>query len=176
MKAHLTIAGGSLTFELTAETPKDLFEQISSVQEVFEAETSCGCCDGDELRFLARQVDDFKFYEIACQNPDCRARFAFGQAKKGGGLFPKRKDEDGNWLPNRGWSKYQPKTEGVGNGHAAAPQAAKAAPPTQERQNGMAKFPDWGAAESSPAWGEPWVSVAGVVYKLNPAGTYMKHA
>lgn len=127
MKAHLNVAGGALTFELSGETTKDLFEQISAVQEIFEAEKSCGCCHSEDLRFLARQVDDFKFYEIACQNPQCRARFAFGQAKKGGGLFPKRKGEDGEWLPNRGWSKFQPKGEAVGNGPVAAP-TPKAAP------------------------------------------------
>jgi hypothetical protein len=31
--------------------------------------------------------------------------------KKGGGLFPKRKDKDGNWLPDRGWVKWNSKTQ-----------------------------------------------------------------
>ena len=41
---------------------------------------------------------------------DCGARLAFGVMKKGGGLFPKRKDADGNWFPDRGWVKYNAKT------------------------------------------------------------------
>ena len=39
---------------------------------------------------------------------DCGAVLGFGQHKKGGTLFPKRKDADGNWLENRGWYKYKP--------------------------------------------------------------------
>ena len=33
---------------------------------------------------------------------DCGAKLAFGSMKKGGGLFPKRKDGD-TWLPDNGW-------------------------------------------------------------------------
>lgn len=161
MKCHLTAAGGQLTFELSGETTKDLFEQISNVQEIFEAEKSCGCCNGEDLRFLARQVEDFKFYEIACQNPQCRARFAFGQAKKGGNLFPKRKDEDGEWLANRGWAKFVPKTEAVASGPVAAPR-----PKEPPKQDGVHVFLNWEAAESSKQWGSPWIQVAGVKYKL----------
>ena len=42
---------------------------------------------------------------------DCGAKLAFGANKKGGGLFPKRKDADGNWLPDGGWQKWNPKTK-----------------------------------------------------------------
>ena len=42
---------------------------------------------------------------------DCGARLAFGSHKKGGGMFPKRKDADGNYLPDRGWQKWNPKTK-----------------------------------------------------------------
>ena len=38
---------------------------------------------------------------------DCGATLAFGQHKKGGTLLPKRKDENGNWLENGGWHKWQ---------------------------------------------------------------------
>ena len=38
------------------------------------------------------------------------AKLSFGSHKKGGGLFPKRKDGD-NWLPDRGWGQGNPKTE-----------------------------------------------------------------
>lgn len=112
MKANYKTGNGRLMFEVNGETAKDIFRQISQVQEVFDAETQCGCCGDKNLKFLARQVDDFDFYELACSSIGCRARFAFGQAKKGGALFPKRKDEDGNWLPNNGWSKYEPKNGG----------------------------------------------------------------
>ena len=35
------------------------------------------------------------------------AALSFGQHKKGDTLFPKRKDEKGNWLENGGWHKWQ---------------------------------------------------------------------
>jgi hypothetical protein len=41
----------------------------------------------------------------------CGARLSFGVHKKGGGLFPKRKDNEGNWLSDNGWVKWNPKTE-----------------------------------------------------------------
>ena len=105
MEAQLKLASGKLIFKVNGETPKDLFKSIAALQEVFEAESACGCCQSDDIRFQARQVDDYDFYEMVCRS--CFARFQFGQAKKGGGLFPKRKDEDGNYLPNNGWARYQ---------------------------------------------------------------------
>lgn len=161
MKAHYKTTNGRLTFEMQAENPKDLFRQISEVQEVFDSEPTCGCCGSTDLRFLARKVDDYDFYELACQAQGCRARFAFGQAKKGGALFPKRKDEDGNWLPNRGWSKYEPKGDGRTNGTGPKP----------EMRNGVPAFGDWKAAEESGHWGGPWISVAGTLYKLDSDGS-----
>ena len=114
MKAHYRTANGRITFEVQAETVKALFKEIAGIQEVFDADTDCGCCKSSAIHFQARQVDNYDFYELVCL--DCRARFQFGQAKKGGALFPKRKDEDGKLLPNRGWSKFVPKGEA-----AAAP-------------------------------------------------------
>ena len=105
MKAHFKTATGRLTFEVEGESPKALFKKLAVVQEIFDSDKECGCCHGTDIRFRARQVDDYEFFEIACG--DCFARLQFGQAKKGGGLFPKRKAEDGSWLPNRGWAKWE---------------------------------------------------------------------
>lgn len=105
MKAKYNTANGRLSFEIEGETVKALFSHVSSIQEVFDAEKVCGMCNSEDIRYLARKVDDFDFYELACQK--CRARFAFGQAKKGGALFPKRRDDDGNPLPHGGWSRYE---------------------------------------------------------------------
>ena len=106
MEANYRTADGRITFKVSGENAKILFKEIAGLQEVFEAESACGCCGGTAIRFQARQVEDYDFYELVCRNGDCRARFQFGQAKKGGGLFPKRKDDDGNWLPNRGGERY----------------------------------------------------------------------
>lgn len=107
MKVQYKAQSGRLIFEVEGETPKALFSNIAAIQEVFDAERVCGVCGCEDIRFLARKVDDFDFYELACQARDCRARFAFGQAKKGGSLFPKRKDDDNHWLPNGGWAKWE---------------------------------------------------------------------
>jgi hypothetical protein len=105
MKAHYRTKSGSLTVELEAADVKGIVKQLAAVQEVFEAETSCGCCNGTNIRFRVRSVEDNDFYELVCQDPACHAKFSFGQFKKGGGLFPKRKDTTGEYLTNRGWAK-----------------------------------------------------------------------
>ena len=76
---------GRINVELEGDTQKDLFSQLSSFQEVFDEDT-CGKCGG---------------------------RLEFGQVKKGGGLFPRRKDKEGSWLPDNGWVKWNPKTKTV---------------------------------------------------------------
>jgi len=115
---------GSTIVRAEGDTHVDLFEALSSMQEVF-ADDVCGCCDGDSVRFVVRQnKDDDKFYELHCLSSKCRARLSFGASKKGGGLYPKRKfdtlskgekenrkhqEKDVNewgYLPNNGWYKY----------------------------------------------------------------------
>jgi hypothetical protein len=165
VKANYKTANGRLTFEVSGETVKDIFMQVALVQEVFDADQECGCCKSKNLRFQFRQVESFKFYELACG--DCRARMSFGQSKDQVHLFPKRKGEDGRWLENRGW-KYQP----VGQAATAAPPASApglpAAPATAkpEEKNGVAVFATWNEAENSPKWGSKWLIVAGNLYQL----------
>ncbi len=143
MKAHYKTASGRITFEVEGGNAKELFRELASIQEVFDAEQSCGVCKGTGIRFQARKVDDFDFYELTCTNPTCRARFSYGQAKKGGALFPKRKDEDGHWLPNGGWSKYEPRT----NGEAAASSAINPNAPKQQRR-AVPPADDWGITDA----------------------------
>ena len=92
-----------MTVELEAKTQKDIFQQLGSIQEIF-GETLCGKCKGTKLRFVVRNVDDNDFYELHCL--DCHAKLPFGCHKKGDTLFPKRKDDDGKYLPDNGWFKY----------------------------------------------------------------------
>ena len=101
---------GNLNVEFECDTPKEVFNQLSVFQEVF-GETKCGKCGSENLRYVVRMVDDNQYYEIRCQ--DCGAKLAFGANKKGGGLFPKRKDSEGNWLPDKGWTKWNPKTKQI---------------------------------------------------------------
>jgi DNA-directed RNA polymerase subunit RPC12/RpoP len=99
---------GNLTVEFECDTVKEVFGQLSTFQEVF-GETQCGKCGSENLRFVVRENDGNEYYEIRCN--ECGARLSFGVMKKGGGLFPKRKDADGNWLPDKGWQKWNNQTK-----------------------------------------------------------------
>ena len=99
---------GRTTVELESDTIKDAFAQLSTFQEVF-GEDKCGKCGSENLRFVVRENDGNAYYEVRCQ--ECGAKLSFGANKVGGGLFPRRKDSDGNWLSDRGWQKWNPKTK-----------------------------------------------------------------
>jgi len=101
---------GRMTFEFEASTHKEVFSQLSGLEEVF-SETNCGRCHGEELRHLVREHDGYMFYELRCLNSDCRARLAYGQAREGDRLFPKRKDDAGNWIDSDGWQRWNPDTK-----------------------------------------------------------------
>jgi len=92
-----------LEFELDVPGQKEVFKEIATLQEIF-GEEKCGACGKDSVRFVVRNVDDNDYYEQRCNN--CKSILSFGQHKKGGTLFPKRKDENGNYLPNNGWHKW----------------------------------------------------------------------
>jgi hypothetical protein len=99
-------ASDKLTFELEGAGQKEIFKELAVIQEIF-AEEVCGLCGKNNLKFVVRNVDGNDYYEIRCS--DCGAILAFGQHKKGGTLFPKRKDDEGNILPNRGWHRWSSK-------------------------------------------------------------------
>ena len=92
-----------LTFELEASTQKEIFQELATISEIFGNEM-CGKCKSSNLRFIVRTVDDNNFYELLCL--DCHSKVAYGSHKKGNTLFPKRKDDDGKYLPDNGWFKY----------------------------------------------------------------------
>ena len=108
MKIKKTI--GNLTVEFEGETQKDIFKQLSSLEEVF-GESVCGKCESGNLRFVVRENDGNEFYELRCL--ECGGKLAFGAHKQGGGLFPRRKDADGGWLTDKGWQRWNPKTKSL---------------------------------------------------------------
>jgi hypothetical protein len=97
-----------MLFEFEAETAKELFRQLAEVQSIFEADKSCGRCDKSNLQFRVRAVEDGDYYELVCL--ECLATLRFGQPRKGG-LWPKRKDKEGNILSHRGWRVAYGKVE-----------------------------------------------------------------
>ena len=96
-------ANDKLSFELEASGQKEIFKELALIQEIF-SEEKCSLCNKDNLKFVVRSVEGNDYYELRCS--DCGAVLSFGQHKKGGTLFPKRKDDDNNYLPNKGWYKY----------------------------------------------------------------------
>jgi hypothetical protein len=92
--------------EAEAQSMVELFEQLSQLEEIFRP-GACGLCKGTQCSFHTREVGGVKFHEAVCLG--CSAAFAFGIKKQPAGvLFPLRKDVDGNWKANGGWSKWTP--------------------------------------------------------------------
>ena len=103
------------TVELSQECTNDTeaFEFIVHMEELY-GDLVCRYKDktSDKVRLQVRQnADEDKFYEVVCFDPDPEIKFAkkrFGVKKKGDdNLFPKNKDEEGNWRP---WVKYNKET------------------------------------------------------------------
>jgi len=91
----------------------EIFAALAEFQEIFE-ETSCGKCGSDNIGFVVREVKGNKFHELHCRNPECHAKLAFGKHRQTETLFPRRKAgnndptglPEGEWLPDRGWIKW----------------------------------------------------------------------
>lgn len=98
---------GNLTITFNAETDKAVVERLSTLEEIF-GHTKCGKCGSENLKFNVRENGGNKYYELVCQ--DCGAKLAFGVHKEGGSLFPKRKDSEGNYLKDKGWTKWNKAT------------------------------------------------------------------
>ena len=106
MSFTITKTVGSVTIGVEADKMTDAFKDLSSLEEVFGI-SSCGKCGGEGLTHVVRKdTEENEYYELRCTNRDCRAKLAFGVHKKGGGIFPKRKDKDDKWLPDGGWMKW----------------------------------------------------------------------
>ena len=97
-----------LEFELEGSGQKEVFKELAVVQEIF-AENKCGLCGKDDIKYVVRSIDGNDYYELRCVS--CGATLSFGQHKKGGTLFPKKKDENNNRLPNNGWHKWNNKND-----------------------------------------------------------------
>jgi hypothetical protein len=115
MKIRYSAANEQLVFESDVANPKEAFEWLSTVQELFE-ESACGLCGKSHLAYEVREYDGNNYYKLVCR--DCHAQLDFGQRRDGNNLFIKRKDAEGNVLPSNGWYRWQGQT-------------AKAAPPPE---------------------------------------------
>lgn len=110
---------GVVSVEAEGDTQTSVFEELAKLQEVFDHK-ECGHCHGTDLKFMVREVEGNKFYELRCCNISCNARLKFGAHKQGNTLFPKRRwdslsdkekaqykdPQESGWLPNNGWFKF----------------------------------------------------------------------
>lgn len=112
----VNLDGRTVMITEEVETQVELFAFLSDMQDLF----SSAVCrrngeESESVRIRVRTDDEEnKYYEMYCyQGPlDCiGAVKRFGCNKKGGGLFPKNKDKDGNYLPNNGWVKWNKVTQ-----------------------------------------------------------------
>jgi hypothetical protein len=82
--SKVTVTSGNVTVE--GESQKEIFEDLASFQEVFSI-TVCKGCGESRLRYVVREVEGNKFYELKCLT--CHAKLQFGQHKGLSTLFPK---------------------------------------------------------------------------------------
>lgn len=107
-----------LTLKVEGNNQLELFAALAENSEIFGIK-ECGCCKGSDIRYVVRTVDDpdvkkkktYTYYELHCQDFKCKAKFQFGIKQDAEHLFPKRKNEDGSYIPNNGWVKYVKPTE-----------------------------------------------------------------
>lgn len=113
----VTVKCGSGFIEAQGEDHAAVWEQLASLSEAF-GERACGKCNSEEIRHVVRENDGGdKFYELHCQK--CRARLRMSVTKKDKRFFPKRKAgkddasglEEGKYLPNGGWMRFDPATK-----------------------------------------------------------------
>jgi hypothetical protein len=109
----VSLGGRPIVVSEDCESDSAMFEFIHHMQELFDNST---CSRNGETSSQVRvnvrtDGDENKYYEMVCfdpRKPECHyAKRKFGVNKKGGGLFPKNKDEEGNWKP---WTRYNKET------------------------------------------------------------------
>lgn len=124
MKANYKIKSGQLLFEVVGNQAKDIWQQVAQIQSLFEAESKCQLCEGTDLRYDYRvtKVGSYKYYELVCRN--CGGFFRFGQLRETNEIYPKRKDAQGNYLPNGGWRPASARFGGSDDGEGDYGQGA----------------------------------------------------
>ena len=109
------------TLAAQGETVQDAIQAFTdSCAAEWLQEPKCGVCGGTNIVPHCRSVPDptdkkgkstFWYPEMKCLRPGCWATLELGQ-RKDGGLYPKRKDKEGAFIPNSGWKKFVKKDSG----------------------------------------------------------------
>jgi hypothetical protein len=104
VRAQIKIRSGQIIVEVDGQTFRELVRGMSEVLEILQID-ECGCCGSTEVRPSYRKSGGYEFYELLCEK--CTATLNLGVRQVDGRLFPRRKDDEGNTLPNGGWKVYR---------------------------------------------------------------------
>lgn len=114
MQVSYTTADGRMTAVFEGKDHQSIWEQIADFQEVFEdrnIKIGDKEVDTKDIVFRVRRVDGNDFYEKVYVGTDYNLRgykMAYQQAKeRKGTMYPVRKDKEGGWIENNGWTKWQ---------------------------------------------------------------------
>ena len=95
---------------------KDAFKWVADMQDVFgDLVCSRNGSESGAVKLRVRESDGNDYYEAVCYKGDknvlwAKKRYGVNKDKDRAGLFPKTKDESGNYLPNNGWVVYNKET------------------------------------------------------------------
>ena len=104
MSVRVSMVMGSAKVEVEAPDAKEAVKELSSYIDFF-GESTCGLCQSTDVVPRHRVAQGYDFYEMVCRA--CGAKLSFGQTREDNKLFPKRKDNQGNWMDNKGWHKFE---------------------------------------------------------------------
>lgn len=119
MKVEFPIFLDGRTIVCTNEVAsiKEGFKWIADMQDVF-GNLVCerNGSSSESVRLRVRTNDDNDFYEAYCYKGDSNTfravkRFGVNKDKDRAGLFPKTRDDQGNYLDNNGWVVFNRETK-----------------------------------------------------------------
>lgn len=104
MKVTYKSNNGQFEVEFDVKNNKELFEAVSSFQEVFEQNKK----GGKNYRFVVRKVGKNKYYELLCLDDGLKLGFGLKEDDPNE-MFPRRKNlKTGEPIGDFGWHKYNP--------------------------------------------------------------------
>jgi hypothetical protein len=123
MEVKYRTSNGQFEVNFEVKDASSLFEAVADFQEVFEDGAFYTILNKEvpasDVQFRVRLVDDNKYFEKVYVGKDKELwgfKLPYGQNKKGGGLFPKRKfsEEDAKDNVNgyNGWRKFKGQQQG----------------------------------------------------------------
>ena len=95
---------GSWEVEVEGTDLTECFNNMAEASELLSHGFKCGKTGNNDIIMRVRHSGEYSFPEFFC--PESGASLSLGQ-RKDGGYFPKRKDKQGNWLPNNGWLSWE---------------------------------------------------------------------